>query len=46
MGHAVVTRDRASAEPYAAALAPLGLETVAMPVTHTASPDDPHALAA
>ena len=44
MALAVVTRDREGAAPYAAALAPLGLEVVAMPVTRTASPADPGAL--
>lgn len=45
MPYAVVTRDREGAAPYAAALAPLGLEVVAMPVTRTEPPADPHALA-
>jgi uroporphyrinogen-III synthase len=45
MAYAVVTRDREGAAPYAAALAPLGLEVVAMPVTRTAPPADPGALA-
>lgn len=45
MPHAVVTRDREGAAPYAAALAPLGLEVVAMPVTRAAPPADPEALA-
>jgi uroporphyrinogen-III synthase len=45
MAYAVVTRDRQGAAPYAAALAPLGLEVVAMPVTRTAPPADPDALA-
>ncbi len=44
MAFAVVTRDVASAAAYAAALAPLGLETVAMPVTKTAAAADPEAL--
>jgi uroporphyrinogen-III synthase len=44
MPYAVVTRDREGAAPYAAALAPLGLEVVAMPVTRTEPPADPHAL--
>src|SRR5262245_60734527 len=42
---AVVTRDREGAAPYAAALAPLGLEVVAMPVTRSEPPADPGALA-
>jgi uroporphyrinogen-III synthase len=46
MAHAVVTRDSVAAQPYAAALAPLGLEVVAMPVTRVAAPADPAALAA
>ncbi|HWO22067.1 MAG TPA: uroporphyrinogen-III synthase [Kofleriaceae bacterium] len=45
MAYAVVTRDREGAAPYAAALAPLGLEVVAMPVTRTEPPEDPDALA-
>lgn len=45
MAYAVVTRDREGAAPYAAALAALGLEVVAMPVTRTAPPADPGALA-
>ncbi len=45
MAYAVVTRDREGAAPYAAALAPLGLEVVAMPVTRTEPPADPGALA-
>jgi uroporphyrinogen-III synthase len=45
MAHAVVTRDPEAAQPYAAALAPLGLITIAMPVTRTAPPIDPAALA-
>lgn len=44
MAFAIVTRDSAGATPYAAALAPLGLDVVAMPVTRTAPPDDPGAL--
>lgn len=35
MAYAVITRDPEAAAPYAAALAPLGLEAVAMPVTRT-----------
>ena len=44
MPFAVVTRDVEAAAPYAAALAALGLDVVAMPVTRTAPPDDPGAL--
>ena len=40
---AVLTRDDVAS--YAIALAPLGLDAVAMPVTRTAPPADPHALA-
>lgn len=40
----MVTRDREGAAPYAAALAPLGLDAIAMPVTRTAPPADPGAL--
>jgi uroporphyrinogen-III synthase len=43
--YAVLTRDPASASAYAAALAPIGLEAVAMPVTTHAPAPDPHALA-
>jgi uroporphyrinogen-III synthase len=43
MARAVLTRDDVAA--YAAALEPLGLDTVAMPVTRTAPPPDPDALA-
>jgi uroporphyrinogen-III synthase len=43
--YAVLTRDPASAAAYASALAPLGLETVAMPVTQHAPAADPQALA-
>jgi uroporphyrinogen-III synthase len=42
--YAVLTRDRRAAEPYARALAPLGLAVIAMPVTCTAAPADPRAL--
>jgi uroporphyrinogen-III synthase len=44
---AVLTRDADSARPYAAALAPLGLDALAMPVTRTldAAPADRAALA-
>jgi len=45
MAHAVLTRDAADLGPYAAALAPLGLDVVAMPVTRTEAPADPDALA-
>ena len=44
MPYAIVTRDHAGAEPYAAALAPLGLEVIAMPVTSHAAPRDPDAV--
>ncbi|HUJ59124.1 MAG TPA: uroporphyrinogen-III synthase [Kofleriaceae bacterium] len=44
MAHAVLTRDPASAAAYAAALAPLGLDVVAMPVTRHAPAADPRAL--
>ncbi len=44
MASAVLTRDPASAAAYAAALAPLGLEVVAMPVTKHAPPADAGAL--
>lgn len=37
----MITRDPEAAGPYAAALAPLGLEPVAMPVTCTAPAEDP-----
>lgn len=45
MAFAVLTRDEADAKAYAAALAPLGLMVVAMPVTKTAPAADPRALA-
>jgi len=45
MAYAVLTRDPVSAPAYAAELAPLGLEAVAMPVTKHAPPADPGALA-
>lgn len=45
MAFAVLTRDRDDVEGYAAALAPLGLDVVAMPVTRFAPPPDPGALA-
>jgi len=44
MAVAVLTRDPIDAQPYEAALAPLGLETVAMPVTKPAPAADPDAL--
>ena len=44
MPFAVVTRDAEAAAPYAEALAALGLDVVAMPVTRTAPPEDPGAL--
>ena len=44
MAFAVLTRDPVSAAAYAAALAPLGLEVVAMPVTAPAPAADPQAL--
>ena len=44
MAVAVLTRDPADVTAYAAALAPLGLTVVAMPVTKTAPPPDPDAL--
>ncbi len=43
---AVVTRDSVDAAPYAAALAPLGLVVIPMPVTRTEAAADPEALAA
>jgi uroporphyrinogen-III synthase len=45
MAFAVLTRDPVDAQGYAGVLGPLGLEVVAMPVTKTASADDPGALA-
>src|SRR5438067_2378651 len=45
MAYAVLTRDPADAQAYAAALAPLGFEVVAMPVTRTVPPADRDALA-
>ena len=45
MAYAVITRDEDGVAPYAAALAPLGLEAVAMPVTCTAPAGDPGELA-
>jgi uroporphyrinogen-III synthase len=44
MAYAVLTRDAAGAKRYATALSPLGLECIAMPVTHTAPAPDPDAL--
>jgi uroporphyrinogen-III synthase len=44
MAHAVVTREIDARSGYVAALAELGLEIVAMPVTHTEPPRDPQAL--
>jgi uroporphyrinogen-III synthase len=41
---AVLTRDPSDAQGYAAALAPLGLDVVALPVTRIAPPADPDAL--
>ena len=45
MAYAVITRDADVAAPYVAALAPLGLDGVALPVTRTAPPRDPGELA-
>jgi uroporphyrinogen-III synthase len=44
MSYAVITREADAAAPYIAALAPLGLEGVALAVTRTAPPHDPDAL--
>jgi uroporphyrinogen-III synthase len=44
MAYAVVTREVEAASPYRTALAPLGLELVAMPVTRTEPPRDASAL--
>lgn len=44
MPHAVLTRDVADAQAYAAVLAPLGYEIVALPVTRIAPAADPDAL--
>lgn len=41
----MITRETEAAAPYAAALAPLGLEVVALPVTRTAPARDPGELA-
>lgn len=43
MDFAVLTRDEV--QPYAPAFAAIGLEVIAMPVTHAAPPADPGALA-
>lgn len=45
MPYAVFTRALDAGSAYASALAPLGLEVVAMPVTRTEPPRDPGALA-
>lgn len=45
MPTAVLTRDPVDAQAYASALAPLGLDVVAMPVTRTVPPADRDALA-
>jgi uroporphyrinogen-III synthase len=45
VARAVLTRDPVDAEAYAAALRPLGVEVVAMPVTKPAPAADPGALA-
>lgn len=44
MAYAVVTREPEQALPYAQALAPLGLEVIAMPVTRVEAPRDTRAL--
>jgi uroporphyrinogen-III synthase len=41
VAYAVITRDAAAAAPYAAALEPLGLEGLALPITRTAPARDP-----
>jgi uroporphyrinogen-III synthase len=41
VAYAVITREADAAAPYAAALAPLGLEGLALPVTRTAPALDP-----
>jgi len=41
VAHAVITREAGAAAAYAAALAPLGLEAIALAVTRTAPPRDP-----
>jgi uroporphyrinogen-III synthase len=45
VAYAVITREAEAAAPYAAALAPLGLDAIALPVTRTAPPRDPDQLA-
>lgn len=45
MPYAVFTRALDAGSAYASALAPLGLEVIAMPVTRTEPPPDPGALA-
>ena len=45
MAYAVITRELDAAAPYAAALAALGLEAVALPVTSTVPAGDPGELA-
>ncbi len=45
VAYAVITREADAAAPYVAALAPLGLEGLAMPVTRTAPARDPGELA-
>lgn len=44
MAYAVITREAEAAAPYAAALAPLGLDGLALPVTRTAPARDPEEL--
>jgi uroporphyrinogen-III synthase len=44
VAYAVITREAEAAAPYAAALAPLGLEAIALPVTQTAAARDPEEL--
>ena len=44
MAYAVVTREVEAESPYRSALAPLGLEVIAMPVTRTEPPRDAGAL--
>jgi uroporphyrinogen-III synthase len=41
VAYAVITREAEAAAPYAAALAPLGLDGIALPVTRTAPARDP-----
>jgi uroporphyrinogen-III synthase len=45
VAYAVITREAEAAAPYAAALAPLGLHGIALPVTRTAPARDPGELA-